>query len=544
MSTSLITRLSEIDDAQRKFDIERRLTLEKAFSSQDVETIYKAQNYYSKFVQQNNPMARQPSGVKAMIIDPNEISSSMGYYQKSTNIAYSTLRQMAKAPIIRSIISTRQDQVAEFCRPQLNKHSKGFVIERVGQDQKKDISDNDKREIDALTKFLLQGGEEENNWKWDDFETTARKFINDSLVLDQGCIEIIPQRNFEPHSFIAVDGATMRIAGSYDDISNVGGRQKVLGSYPSYCQVWQGNILREFYPWEMAFGIRNPTTNILMNGYGRGELEDLVITITSMLNADTYNGNFFRQGSMPKGMLMVKNAQGLNGDRLKELQRNWNAMVAGTTNAHKTPVLDADSIEYLDLQKNNRDMEFMKFLEYLIKVACAMFKISPEEIGFPLEGQSKGMGGGDSGKEEKAYSMSKGLNPLLTYFEKVINKYIIGPKTNYQYVFKFVGMEVESAQEEEERILKAAEVYITPNEIRTDKGLKPIENPMMDLPLNPIFAQQQQMQQQQQQQDSDKQQEGDDEDFANTNPFMKAEDNPMQRELNSWMERELFSNAA
>lgn len=544
MSTSLITRLSEIDDAQRKFDIERRLTLEKAFSSQDVETIFKAQNYYSKFVQQNNPMARQPSGVKAMIIDPNEISSSMGYYQKSTNIAYSTLRQMAKAPIIRSIISTRQDQVAEFCRPQLNKHSKGFVIEKVGQDQKKDVTDSDKRQIDALTKFLLQGGEEENNWKWDDFETTARKFINDSLVLDQGCIEIIPQRNFEPHSFIAVDGATMRIAGSYDDISNVEGKKKVLGSYPSYCQIWQGNIIREFYPWEMVFGIRNPTTNILMNGYGRGELEDLVITITSMLNADTYNGNFFRQGSMPKGMLMVKNAQGLNGDRLKELQRNWNAMVAGTTNAHKTPVLDADSIEYLDLQKNNRDMEFMKFLEYLIKVACAMFKISPEEIGFPLEGQGKGMGGGDNGKEEKKYSMSKGLNPLLTYFEKVINKYIIGPKTNYEYVFKFVGMEVESAQEEEERLLKAAEVYITPNEIRTDKGLKTIKNALMDLPVNPIFAQQQQMQQQQQQQDSEQQQQQEDDDFANTNPFMKAQDNPMEKALTTWMERELFNNAA
>ncbi len=87
------------------------------------------------------------------------------------------------------------------------------------------------------------------------------------------------------------------------------------------------------------------------------------------------------------------------------------------SNSHKMPILDAESFEYIDFSKNSRDMEFYKFLEYLIKLLCALYTISPEEIGFPLEGAGHGgMGKGD-GKEEKDYSKDKGLHPLLTHVE-------------------------------------------------------------------------------------------------------------------------------
>jgi hypothetical protein len=38
----------------------------------------------------------------------------------------------------------------------------------------------------------------------------------------------------------------------------------------------------------------------------RAELEDMIDLITNLLNADQYNGNFFKVGSSPQGILTYK----------------------------------------------------------------------------------------------------------------------------------------------------------------------------------------------------------------------------------------------
>lgn len=52
--------------------------------------------------------------------------------------------------------------------------------------------------------------------------------------------------------------------------------------------VWDGQIIRHpvsdeyvvFYPWELGYGVRNKTTNVLRNGYGCSELETLIEIVT------------------------------------------------------------------------------------------------------------------------------------------------------------------------------------------------------------------------------------------------------------------------
>jgi HK97 family phage portal protein len=539
--SNIIKQLSDIEDRERKLVIERQLMLNKALHSEDVDTIYKAQKYYDQFVARQAP--QRQDGMKSILIDPFENASSMGYYSKSAYLSYDVLRAMSRAPIIRAIINTRKDQVAEFTKPQPNKYSKGFILKKKGQDDN-ETEDPDKDMIEKLKSFLLNCGDEENKWDWDDFEVFIRKIVEDSLVLDQACFEVIPTRSFEPYQFVATDGATIRIADSRDNENNVRDAAKVMGYYPSYVQVVHNIIQNEFYPWEMCFGVRNPSTNIKSYGYGRSELEDLVVTITSMLNADAYNGKFFRHGSAPKGALLIKKGN-ISPDKVAQLRKDWNAMMSGVENMHKTPILDAESVEWLDMQKTNRDMEFSKFQEYLIKVACAIYKISPEEIGFTLEGsKGGGLGGNDSGKEEKNYSQDKGLKPLLTSIQGWINKYIIGPKTNWEYEFQFVGIEVESAAQEQERIQKEVTLFITPDEVRKNKGLKPLPGGAGELPVNPIFAQMKQMDQQGQMDAQQKQDESDDQERVNTNPFLDADQqdsgNPFAKALNNWWEQEML----
>ena len=56
----------------------------------------------------------------------------------------------------------------------------------------------------------------------------------------------------------------------------------------------------------------------------------------------------------------------------------------------------------------------------------------------------------------------------MTSLQGWINDFIIGPKTNNTYEFVFTGIQTESAKAEEERLLKAVDKYLTPDEIKDD----------------------------------------------------------------------------
>jgi hypothetical protein len=485
-------KFKQLEEQQAKLAIERNLLLQKALTSSNIDDIYKAQQYLR--TQTNQPqVAPLIDTHKSMVLDPFEIASSFGYYQKQTQLSYEVLRGMQKVPLINAIIQTRKDQVTSFCVPQPDKYSPGFIIKKRGQESSKDLSDQEKREVDGLIKFILDCAEDEDVFDLDDFDALIRKIIGDSLTLDQACFEVVFNRAGIPVQFLAVDGGTMRIADSYDNENNIKqGDKPINGYYPSYVQIYQNRIINEYYPWELCFGIRNPNSALTSNGYGTSELEILINTVTSMLNTDAYNSKFFQNGTAPKGALMVKNQGGLNRDKISELRREWTALMSGVSNSHKTPILDAEKVEWVDLYKSNREMEFSKYQEYLIKVACAVFKISPEEIGFPLQGtQGNGLGSKEGGEEEKTFSKEKGLKPLLKSIQTWINKFVVYPKTQGKYEFQFVGMSSETSKGEEDRLTKAATIYMTPNEIRETKGMKPVK--YGDMILNPIVAQQAQM---------------------------------------------------
>jgi len=284
--------------------------------------------------------------------------------------------------------------------------------------------------------------------------------------------------------------------------------------------------MAEFYPWELCFGIRNPTTNIYTAGYGQSELEDLIQIVTAVLWADQYNMNFFKIGSAPKGILKVMG--NVNPNSIAEFRQKWTQMVSGAQNAHRVPIIESDKMEWVDLQMNNRDMEFAQFHEYLRTSICALYKISPEELGY------KSMNGGssgnnttfESGQEAKLeYSKDKGLRPQLKFTESKINKMLIN-RLDDEFEFKFVGLDEDTAAAELDANIKKVSNFMTVNEIREIMGLKKLDNG--DYVASSMYfqnigqiQQQQQMEQQQQQMEQqqamqDQQSQGD----PNQNPFL------------------------
>jgi len=524
--------LSQIVEEEQKLVIAKDLAIQKAFSSNDVEEIFKAQNFLK------SQEKEEKGAIKSILVDPNDLSSSFGYKDKPYTISYDVLRAMSRTHIIKSIIETRKEQVSTFCYPQTDKYSTGFLIRKrlslLPNQKPKKLTKQEEKVIEKLTMFILDCGQRDRIWHADTFDTFTKKFIQDSLIFDQGTFEVVRDLSNKPKEFLATDGATYRIADSYDDeeYRKRDGIRENDGYFPSYVQIIDGKPVKDFYPWELCLGIRNPSTDIRTNGYGRSELEDMIQTVTAILNADTYNANFFKVGSSPKGILRYSG--NVNETTLQDFRRQWMSQTAGVMNMHKIPLINADKIDFIPTHVPNKDMEFSNFQEFLIKISCALFKIDPAEIGFPMQGSANSQPMFEGNNEARLkYSKDKGLKPLLKQYQYWLNKYVIWP-LDPDYELVFVGIDGELTFEQElDNDIKMMANFETINEIRKKRNLPPIDG--MDIIANPIAFQSKMAAEQ----GGGGQQPQGDEGEEDSNPFDEEED-PFTKSLHKDLEKILY----
>jgi len=202
-----------------------------------------------------------------------------------------------------------------------------------------------------------------------------------------------------------------------------------------------------YYPWELGYGVRNKTTNVRKNGYGVSEMETLMDLVTYILWGVQYNGNFFKQGSQPKGFMNVKGGN-VDNTTLNEFRTAWRQTMSSVSNSHKLPVIQGMDLEWIDLQSSNRDMEFNQWLEFLIIMFCSVYTIDPSELGFNFRQQAQ-MFGQEGQQARLDHSMNKGLKPILRFLEGIINKYIVDElDSTLEFSFTGVDTEDEAAQVE------------------------------------------------------------------------------------------------
>lgn len=544
---SITEQLTDLEKKKEYLDVEEDLLMQKALRSEQPGSILSAQSYFRNVASQKGKASQ-----KSYLFDPYQFYSSFGYKDKPVQITYNHLRGMARIPIVKSIVETRRDQIASYGEPVEDEQKKGWMIrKRKGMfeesTKRTELSKQDQQKIEYITNFLLNAGVEANRWHVDTFDTFLRKITKDTLEIDQQTFENVRNRKGELIEYLATDGATYRLADTYtDDADWQEKRISIDGYFPSYVQIYQGRPVTDFYPWELSFGIRNHSTNIYNNGYGTAELEDMVKIVTWLLYGDAYNGNFFSQGAAPKGILKVSG--NINTDRLNEFRQQWQTMVAGVTNAWKTPVLEADKMEWVDLQKSNRDMEFSRWSEYLIKLACAIYKIDPSEIGFHLSGSSAGkqslFQGGAGTKEKTDFSKEKGLQPLLKFTQRKIDRYLV-QQIDPAFEFIFTGIDPEDEQKATELDIKKVTNFMTLNEVRVKRDLPKIKDG--DIILNPAYLQSKQMAMMGSPESNEFVDEETGEAEGNMykeSPFEETEkgSNPILDDLNGWIDQGMLNN--
>lgn len=391
---------------------------------------------------------------KSAIIDPYMTTGANGLRQKPTAIPYSTLRKMAKVPPIAAIINTRLNQVARFARRPRFDGDIGFKI--VLKDREAEMSDEQRKKALAIEEFFLKTGAVPNKRRKDNFDKFIRKITRDSLSLDVVTFENVYSRKRDLAEIWAMDGATIELVASdlvgedrelpvYEPMTKAG--QSIEGDI-SYVQRVNGQIIAEYTEDEMCFAIRNPQTDINMVDFGMSELETLIEIVTGIMNSIKYNTSYFSESHLPQGVLEIVGQY--EDEHLEAFKRHWKTMTSGAGGKWAVPVMalkEGQGFKFTNFKNSNRDMEFNEFLEFLFNIACAVFQIDPNEVGFKSwTSNTGGQMKSDNTEVKIDESKDKGFVPLMQFLANTFNSEIVD-RIDEAFAFTWIGIDEQNEDE-------------------------------------------------------------------------------------------------
>ena len=400
---------------------------------------------------------------QALHFDPFDLVSMMGYRERPSPMTYQAMERVGRTvPVLADIVKTRTDQVVMFCQRQPDRHASGFEVRPRDPDAK--YTKKVQKRCTELEEFLLNCGRMDDAapGQVTSLVDFAKMFIPDSLIFDQGTFEVVPDRKGRPAYFAIVDPSTIRLLDpGYRDPGD-----------PFAVQVINGSIVADFKLDELAFCVRNPRSGIRTKGYGFSEIESLVREITGFLWSMDYNRRFFTQGSATRGILNFKGS--ITDKQLRAFRRHWYAMVSGVHNAWRTPVTNAEELQWVSMQMSNRDMEYSAWMDFLIKVSCSRYNIATEEVGFQYgnTGQSQAMGQAPFEEKIKA-SKDLGLRPLVVWFFRCLTDHLLS-RIDPAFEAVPVGLDAKGEAEEAALLKEQTSVYMTIDEAREAADMEPI----------------------------------------------------------------------
>ena len=171
--------IEEIDRLQKAAPMAFQSKLQAALNSNDAGEIMKANLYLGE-------INRQPTKIQSVFFDPNDISGNgRGFKDSKGVLSFSVLRRMGDIHIVKSIVSTRVEQIMNFMDFSEDEQKEGFTIRKKKSlfstgDEK--LTNEDKKKISKIVDFLEKGG-----WtdKWDNVDSLQEfvsKIMSDSLT--------------------------------------------------------------------------------------------------------------------------------------------------------------------------------------------------------------------------------------------------------------------------------------------------------------------------------------------------------------------------
>lgn len=439
-------------------------------------------------------------------VEPLDNWSARGVRENYAPLSFQVLREIErKNPVVSAIVNTRCRQMRPFGRYTQEIDEPGYHI--VLRDARRKPTQHEQSEMHELSKWLWNTGS--NNFDgWEEREDNLLdvmvKMTRDYLVIDQVALELRRDRKGRIVDFWVLDGATIRrvLSTGYrgtksdfdprlyvpsEDAAKIAAEKLSLVpddmSKIAFVQTINGRFTAAYTRKDLIVDSMQKRTDIRYYGYGYSPLEQAMSAIVAFLWSMAYNAEAFNSGTLPKIALAFKDGN-FSEAQLIALQDQFLANFRGVYGAWRIPMLNAD-VQAIDLLKSPRDMEYMKYLEFMGSLICAVMGIDPMEIGMRWQFAQQVLSENPGGRLK--FSKDRGLNDLLGAVENVFDKLLMHLGVSDKYKFEFTGVDPENAEKKSKLRSEAVKRDRTVNELRAEDDLPPIEGG--DILLDPTYLQ-------------------------------------------------------
>jgi HK97 family phage portal protein len=290
----------------------------------------------------------------------------------------------------------------------------------------------------------------------DSFRSFLEPIIEDVMVLDAGVVEKVRTLRGEPVQLWAVDGGAIRVSTLWDG-SNP--------NEPRYFWYPDGQLRAQFTNDDVIYLMANPST---YRPVGLSPLETLKLTIDSELSGHTYN---HRQviNAAPDGMLDL--GEGARPEQVEEFKSYWSSEVAGK--GAMAFIGGSKNAKFIPFRSTNREMQFLEWQIYLVRKICAVFGLSPQDLGLTFDVNRS------SGEVQQENTEDRGIRPVLSLLQDYFTREIVwdeafgGIDNNLAFRFTHLNLRETLSQAKVMEIQLAGLPWRSVNEVRKEQGLEP-----------------------------------------------------------------------
>jgi hypothetical protein len=399
--------------------------------------------------------------------DPNRRNR---WVEKPTAGGFAFLREViGQVDLLKATIMVARQEIMNFAQPIRSKQPLGYRIKRRDgeKEAKADIPN-----IRRIEEWLSNCGDIPERAKRekigrDTFRTFLAKHVWDSLSLDAGPIELErPSPGTPPTGMYTPDAATVRLCTEqgYEGDDSIRAIQ-VIDSAPYTAYTYD----------DILYNVRNPRTDLIVNGYGYAESEMVIRMLTAWLSSFEFNRAGMDRNAIPRKILAMTGFEQRELNAMAEVLRT---RLTGAGNQFKLPLIGltppnqqgqaGKDIQVIDIDQQLNDMFLHKWMTLIASIVTAPFGMHPGQINMSAfdAAQSSPLSGSDT-EEKLANARDKGLLPRLAYFGAELDQIVY--ELDPRYEFEFGGFNEEDPQ----RAFEREKLTATVNEMRDAAGQPP-----------------------------------------------------------------------
>ena len=396
--------------------------------------------------------------------DPNRRSR---WVEKPTAGGFVFLREViGQVDLLKVTIMVAKQELLNFAQPIRKNQPLGFRITR--RDGEK-ATKADVPRIRAIEQWIANCGDitkraDRERIGRNKFREFFSKHVWDSLSLDSAPIELERgTKGGPPTGMYAPDGATIRLCTEqgYEGDDSIKAIQ-VIDSAPYTAYGYD----------DLLYDVRNPRTDLIVNGYGYAESEMVLRMLTAWLSSFEFNRAGMDRNAIPRKILAMT---GFEQKELNAMAEVLRTRLTGAGNQFKLPLIGltppntqgatGKEIQVIDIDQQLNDMFLHKWMTLIASIVTAPFGMHPAQINMSAfdAANSSPLSGSDT-EEKLANARDKGLLPRLQYFGQELDQVVF--ELDPAYSLEFGG----TNEEDPARAFEREKLTATVNEMREAAG--------------------------------------------------------------------------